>query len=906
MKNKTYLKATFREISKSKGRFIAIVLIILLGSLLYVGIKTAHPVLDYSANEYVKTQNLADLQIISTGGLTADDEKLLTDLKGVTAESGHQLYWANSEKNEVVQAFSYHKEAKLNQLELVSGHLPEKNDEILLDEQAKQFGYHLGDEYLLEDKDQLTQTTFTIVGFVKSPLFINDLERGYTNVGNGTVSYFAYLPEAVFSAKIKSVLYLSFENTQKLATYSEAYKKQMTKNKEMVESLFSKRPKERLEELQTTASQTLAPKILEVEKAEKSLVEGKAQLTAAQKQLDTANSQLENLPSLQQATAKEQLATQQAQLAEQLKEITAQEEKLTEAKRQITQAQTEISELKTPVYSFNKRFDNVGFQEYGSLSGRIDAIADVFPVFFFFVAALITFTTMTRMVEENRREIGTLKALGYGKLEIAEKYIIYSLLAAALGLILGVVIGTNFLPRVIFYLMSDHYIFEKAYIFYVGDAVLKASGAFLIATLGAALFVLLGELREKPAQLLQVKAPKPGKRIFLERITPIWKRLSFNQKVSYRNLFRYKARMWMAIIGIAGCTGLMLAGFGLKDSLTSVTKKQFGPIFDYEAIVTLDKDQLTAENLRTVNKQLQENSQVTSTLPSKNETLEIKEKNKATQNLTLMVPEDSQTFQSYLHLKDSHGKKLALTETGGMITQKTAEFYELKKGDTITVYNSDKDPLLVKISGITANYLGSFLYVSSDYYEKISGENFTPNSFLVKTEKMTKTQEETLAKNLLDTGSVINTNFTSKQIETQDGAMSNLDAVVWILVTLSGVLAFVVLYNLTNINISERVRELSTIKVLGFFNREVTMYIVRENIIFTLLGILGGFGIGRILTHFILEKASMENLVFPLVIKGAAYFYAGGLTILFTIIVMVFTHFKLQHIHMIDALKSNE
>ena len=288
-----------------------------------------------------------------------------------------------------------------------------------------------------------------------------------------------------------------------------------------------------------------------------------------------------------------------------------------------------------------------------------------------------------------------------------------------------------------------------------------------------------------------------------------------------------------------------------------------------------------------------------------NQTVELKQKGQANQKLTMMVPESRKVFDQYLHLKQQ-GKKFTLPEEGAVITQKIAELFELKKGDSLTVYDEDQQPFKIRIANISDNYLGNFLYLSKDYYQKVRGTSFAVNSYLLKSKKMSKSEEEDLSKTLLNSEQVTNTSFISTQIETQEHSMDNLDGIVWIFVVLSGLLAFIVLYNLTNINVSERLRELSTIKVLGFYDREVTSYIFRENFVFTILGILFGYGLGIILTKFILDQASMETITFPLVIRAGAYLLAGGLTILFSVIVMVATHFRLRHINMIDALKSNE
>lgn len=893
MKNKTYMKASFREIFYSKGRFIAIVLIILLGTLLYVGIKATGPILNHSASRYVDRQELSNVQIISTGGLTGADEQIAADIPHAEAESGYQFFYADSEKNQVVKLYSYNKDDQQNQLIVKSGHLPQTENEIVLDEKAQAEGYRLKQTYQIDQPDQLKRKNFKIVGFVQSPIYTSTDERGLSNVGNGGVDFFAYLPEKNFSSEVKSVIYLRFDNVKGLETFGKDYEEKMDGNISQIKKLFADRSKERGMEIREAAEKELQPKKIELNK-------NLAKLEAGQKELDQGQGQLQqqaaSLP-----TGNPQLEEAQQRLETQQKELTANREKLFSAQQQIKDSEKSIAELADPSYTYDQRAENPGFQEYGDLSERIAAIANVFPVFFFFIAALITFTTMTRMVEENRREIGTLKALGYSRFEIAIKYIIYAVSAATLGIVLGSVIGTNTLPRLVFELSSDRYNFPDVEAFYLARPIIQAAIAFLFASLGAALLVLLRELHEKPAELLQPKAPKPGKRIFLERFTPFWSRLSFNQKVSYRNLLRYKSRMIMAVIGIAGCTALMVAGVGLRDSLSSVGAKQFGPIIDYQGIVTLDDQPDTAA----VKKIFAETPQVTDQLATLNQTIELKQKGQANQKLTMMVPSDRHAFKKYVHLKDQN-KHFSLMDDGAVITEKIAEMFQLEKGATLTVYDGDQRSFEVTISHITENYLGNFLYLSKDYYQKVHGEDFVANSYLLKSKGMSQTAEKKLAEQLLSSAQVTNTSFMSTQIDTQEHSMDNLDGIVWIFVVLSGLLAFIVLYNLTNINVSERLRELSTIKVLGFYDREVTAYIFRENIVFTLLGIVCGYGLGIGLTKFILDQASMESIIFPLVIRPGAYLISGGLTILFTVIVMTATHFRLRHINMIDSLKSNE
>lgn len=903
MKNKAYLKASFREISQSKGRFIAIIVIILLGTSLFVGVKSAGPILNHSASQYVDQQHLSNLQLVSTMGLTEADKQLAETIPDAQVETGKQLYYANQEKNEVLQLFSYTKDMKQNQLVLKKGRLPQKENELVLDTQAEKKGYHLGDTYSIDEQDQLKEQTYTIVGFVDSPLFIATTERGAATVGSGTVSYFGYIPETNFKTTLFSVLYFQFDNVKDKDTYSQSYQTQMNKNQAKVEKVFAQRPQQRLAEIKAEAEQKLTAAQQSLDERTVAINAAQSQLSQAQQQIAQQKAAAQLLPSEQQTALLAQVAINENALEKEQTEVTNNLQKLEASRQQMIENQQMIATMSTPTYLFNLRSDNPGFQEYGDLSTRIAAIANVFPVFFFFIAALITFTTMTRMVEENRREIGTLKALGYSKIEIALKYVLYALLAAIMGLIAGTIAGTEALPRIIYALSSERYTLGGVKIYYVSAPIIQAVLAFLFATVGSVLVVLFRELQDRPAQLLQARAPKAGKRIFLEYITPIWSHLNFNQKVSYRNIFRYKSRMVMAIIGIAGCAGLMVAGFGLKDSLSAVTEKQFGPIIDYQAIVTLAEKKAPTEQVTT---QLNQANQVTGHTNIYNESVESRKKGQATQNLTLMIPEERNTFDEYVHLTTVEGKKIQVPTQGAVITEKIAELHQIKQGETVTFYDQKQQPIKVKVVAIVKNYMGNFVYLSKEYYEAQTKQAVQTNALLVKTKAMSNDQETALAKNLLATGDVTNTTYMSTQIQNQKASMANLNAIVIIFVVLSGALAFVVLYNLITINVSERMRELSTIKVLGFYDKEVTLYIVRENILFTVVGILFGYVIGYVLTEFILQQASMDNVIFPLVIHWPAYVISGGLTMLFTMIVMCVTHVKLKHIDMIDALKANE
>lgn len=906
MKQSTYLKASLRELKQSKGRFLSIMLIIFLGVFLFVGVKAAAPSLQYSANQQLSHQQLADIQLISTAGLTKKDEKILNKMTDVLVEPGYILYYADTKKNQVFELLSYNQEAKLNQLSLVAGHLPKAADELVLDARAKKAGYQLGDQLAIDLADDLKQKNYRIVGFVQSPLFVASSERGSAPVGNGSVDYFVYLPEENFKADVYSTLYLQDGQLADLPVYSKDYQKTVEKRVKQLKKALQPRIAERLNEIKSKAQQPIEQAKAKLATAKQQLTNAQQQLTQASEQLKQQQAQVQLLPEgVQKKAATEQITTNLAQLAQQQQALDQQKSELRASEQTLAAQQSKIAALKAPKYLFHTKDENAGVKSYMDLTTQIDGIANVFPVFFFFIAALITFSTMTRMVEENRREIGILKALGYSKLAISKKYVLYASLATIIGIVLGTVAGSNSLPLVINLFLKATYIFNHLHLTYDWLAVTQATIACFFASLGAVLIVLVQELHAKPASLLLPKAPKPGKRILLEYIQPIWSKLSFNQKVSYRNIFRYKSRMIMAIIGIAGCTGLMVAGVGLKNSLESVIDKQFGPIVHYQGLVALNDSE--KQSFQLVNQALADNKKVHKTTQVYLQPLEVKHANEASQSVPLLVFSSQKAQRSFLTLNRLNTTQaLDLPQDGVIITQPLAKSMQLAKGDRLTLTNSEGQDFSVKVSAVANYYVGNYLIASKQFYQKHFAKSYQPNALLLKTQTMSKKQEKQLSKALLATNKVSNVTLITGQIHLQKQMTENLDIVVIIFVVLSGMLALVVLYNLTNINISERIRELSTIKVLGFFNREVTMYIVRENIIFTILGILVGYGIGYILTGFILNQVAMNQVVFPIVIKPLAYLLAGGMTILFTVIVMMITHFRLQRINMIDALKSNE
>ena len=534
---------------------------------------------------------------------------------------------------------------------------------------------------------------------------------------------------------------------------------------------------------------------------------------------------------------------------------------------------------------------NAGFYQYQQDTERIDNVAKVFPLVFFVVAVLVCLTTMTRMVEEERSQIGTLKSLGYKDSAIMFKYILYATLATVIGSIIGVLIGYRLLPDIVFEMYKNMYRLGDIKLSYYSSLTFQGMIIALLCTLGATIYTCRKTLKESPASLLRPTAPSPGKRVFLERITPIWNRLSFSYKVTVRNVFRYKKRFLMTIIGIAGCTGLILAGFGLKDCIVKMVPHQYEDIFSYQATISLDEE-ATEETINTI----KENDKIKDLLQVQEESITIDNKD-INQSVTLVIPEKDPT--GFIKLQDRKTKQHHDLENGIIITEKLATLLDVEENDTLefTGTTSYKE----KISHITENYLFHYIYLPSSSYK-----GTTYNTLLVKTKELTEKEEKKLANELNEIPGVASISFTSSTRHVFDDTMDSFAYVSLILIISAGALAFVVLYNLSSVNISERRRELATIKVLGFYDKEVYQYINRENTILTLIGILLGLGIGNILTMYIIKTCEIDMLMFDPTIAPLSYLYAVLITAAFAILVNIILYFSLKKIDMIESLKSVE
>ena len=651
-----------------------------------------------------------------------------------------------------------------------------------------------------------------------------------------------------------------------------------------------------------------------IQKAQAELTKNEALLKTTKMELNKQNKNYETNKKTAQVEltkAKNTLNQSEKELvANEKKLVKAQEEadkKLQDAEEQIEKAKLKLEGIKKTEWYILDRNQNAGYVSYLQDADRIANIAEVFPLVFFIVAALTSLTSMARMVEEQRVQIGTLKALGYQKIQIASKYIIYASLATIIGGSIGMVVCFKLLPEIVLDMYQMMYTIPIRVIEFDIQYAIMGMLVAILCTVGATIYSCRKALKGSPASLMRPKAPKPGKRVFLEKIPWIWSKLNFTKKVTARNLFRYKKRFLMTIIGVAGCTALIIAGFGLRNAIGSMIPTQYGKIFKYDMQVAL-KDNLTKKQTEEAYQKIAQAEEVQKSAKLLMQAIEITSKSNQ-QSIQLVVPQKVGNLADFIELQNRKlpKQKYQLNDQGVIITEKLAKLLEIKLGDTITLKNKENIEKEVIVAGITENYLLHYIYMAPSYYESLYQEEVRPNIVVAITKDLSEAQEESLGKVILKQEEwVAGVSFLSVSTNIFEEVMENMILVVWILIIAAGLLAFVVLYNLSNANITERIRELATIKVLGFYPKEVFGYIGKEMIILTIIGILVGIVGGAFLTTFIIKTCELDTLMFNPKIEMISYLYGVIITSIFAGIVNIGTYFALRKINMIESLKSVE
>lgn len=630
--------------------------------------------------------------------------------------------------------------------------------------------------------------------------------------------------------------------------------------------------------------------------AEAELEQGKQEIEKNKKEIEAGKAEIEE--------GKVKLEDSKKKLEEGQKAF---DDKFKLAENNIKQKENEIASLSSGKWYIFTREDNPGYTSFAQDADRIDGIASIFPLFFFIVAALVCLTTMTRMVEEERTQIGTFKALGYENKTIAAKYFLYAFFATILGSILGTILGLLILPENIFHAYDVMYKIPYFSIKVSIPIIIIAIIVALLSTCTVAYIVANNELKLNPATLMRPKAPKQGKRILLEKIPFIWKRMNFSSKVTTRNIFRYKARFIMTVLGVAGCTALILAAYGLKDSISVVVPKQYGQIFTYDTMMNL-KYEGTMDEKQNLESVIKSDNRIKSNLMVKQSIFNGGSNNeKDSVQVRLFVPESLEDFSNFVNLIDKKdGKDIELTNDNVVITEKLAKLLDLNVGDTISLFDDGDTNVELKIDGIAENYVYNYVYMSKELYEEKFGENLKLNAVLLKLTEDGKAHEDQVAEDWLEEGEILVVTSTSYLISNFEDMIKSLNSVVVLMIICAAALAFVVLYNLTNINVAERMREIATIKVLGFTDKESANYVYRENIVLSIIGIVLGLVIGIFLSNYIVSTIEMDMVMFGRNIKLLSFIYAAALTLVFTLLVNVAMYRKINNISMVESLKSVE
>lgn len=642
---------------------------------------------------------------------------------------------------------------------------------------------------------------------------------------------------------------------------------------------------------------TLTDRQVQLDDAKRQIADAYAQLADARAELDDARATIEE--------NRQKLADGEIEYADAKADA---EQELADARAELEDAQADLDAIEMPSWYVWDRDNNVSYNSFAGNVTKVEALAGVFPLFFFLVAALVVSTTMTRMIEEERLQIGTMKALGYANGAIMRKYVLYAMTAAVLGALFGLAFGFTVFPSVIWYAYAMMYYVPAFHPVWRWGYALFAGGSLILCTLAVTIATCRSSLKESPADLMRPRAPKAGKRILLERIRPLWRRLSFTYKVTCRNLFRYKRRFWMTVIGVAGCTALLVTGFGISDSINGIMVKQYTDVSQYD-LMTAVTDVADTQSGPVYDYLFAGGSDgaVTSSLATMTEAATQELPDGSTAEVYLMVPQDAAALNDYIDMHERTSRQpTPLGETGVVLTEKLAELLDVKAGDPVTLVNGDGAEGSFTVSGVCENYVSNYVYMSAATYADAFGQEPEWNNILSQLSDDSQQARDAISTELLAMDEVASLTFTEDMMTQVLNMLNSINAVVVMIVVCAAVLALVVLYNLTNINVAERVKEIATIKVLGFYDREVSAYVMRETVALTIIGALFGLAGGIALHRFVIYTVEVDAVMFGRTIDPSSFVYSLALTMLFSLIVNLLMGRKLKHISMVESMKAPE
>ena len=901
MKRKTYWKDLLQSFTGSKGRFLSILTLMMLGSLAVVGLKVASPNMERTAWNYLKDTNTADVTVIGDYGLDQADQAELQTLSGADVEFGYMTDLTLEGSQDAIRIFS--KTEKISKFEVTQGRLPEQEDELALADFWKD-RYQIGQVIYLSQKkgsnSQLKRDSYTITGFVHSPDIFSKSDMGSSASGNGNLVAYGVVTEENFKSYVYTIARLRFASLTDVNPFSSDYEKKLEEEEATLKELVADNGQARLEKMKKDAQKSLDEGKKQLDKAETNLVAGKKRLQEIETRLQAQENQVSQLPEPQKSQVSSQIEEAKEQLKQEKEKLSHAESDFASEKAKWQTSQDEVNALTEPTYHvYNRKSSPTGqgYLMYSNSAMSIRAVGNIFPVVLYAVAAMVTFTTMTRFVDEERTNAGIFKALGYHSKDIIAKFVIYGLFAGTFGTLLGILIGHYVLAPTISHIITERMIVGENQQYFYWTYSCLALGLSLVASVLPAYLVSRRDLHEEAAQLLLPKPPVKGSKILLERITFIWSRLSFTQKVTARNIFRYKQRMLMTIFGVAGSVALLLAGLGIQSSVVGVADRQFKDLQQYQMILSVNTRASDSDKSKLEEKLKSNEIEDYRLIFSKQ--IEEKYAGKAgVQTVTIMVT-DKDDLEPFVHL-EKNGEKLSLS--GGVIlTDKLAQLAGVSVGDNFTI-----DGKTFKVGAITEHYVGHFVYMNQATYEEIYGQAPKMNTYLVQLKDKSEGNTERVAGEFMDQVAVSGLVQNASTIQLFESFANSLNHTMAILVLVSVLLAIVILYNLTNINVAERIRELSTIKVLGFHNKEVTLYIYRETIILSLIGMIVGLVSGFYLHQFLIQMIAPGTFRFQPKVGWEVYLIPVLAVSVILTILGVFVNHYLRKVDMLEALKSVE
>lgn len=898
---KTYRKDLLQSVTTSKGRFLSILTLMMLGSLALVGLKVTSPNMERTAEDYLRKANTLDLAVIADYGLDKEDQDELKTLQGASVEFGYMVDLTVENSEEAIRLYS--KPEGISTFQVTEGRLPEADGEIALADFWKD-SYQIGQTITFskteEGKTVIKSQSFTIIGFVQSGEILSQEDLGGASSGNGSLAGYGVIVASQFDTEVYSIARVRYDDLKNLDAFSSDYRSKRDQHQEDLQNLLADNGQKRLASIKANGQKSLDDGKEQLQTVESNLQKGKSQLEQAESRLKTQEEQVTALPEPQKSQAKEQLTKAKEELATEKEKIAQTESNLAKEKEKLEQHQKELYELAEPTYHVYNRQTmpgGQGYLMYNNASASIRSVGNIFPVVLFMVAAMVTFTTMTRFVDEERTNAGIFKALGYQNKDIVAKFVLYGFLAGTVGTVLGTLLGHYLLAGVISDVITAGMVVGKSQEYFYWSYSLLALALSWVSSVLPAYLVARRELHDEAAQLLLPKPPVKGSKILLERLSFIWSRLSFTHKVTARNIFRYKQRMLMTIFGVAGSVALLFAGLGIQSSVGGVVERQFEQIQQYQMIVA-EKSSVTEQEKADLESALQaEPIHAYQKIYSKSIEKDFKGK-AGLQTITIMVT-SRENFKPFIALEEN-GQEVQVTD-GAVVSQKLAQLEGITVGDKLELDGKE-----IRVAAISENYVGHFVYLNRATYEQVYDTSPKDNTYLVKLKEPTPSNTEKEAAVFMKKTAVSGVVQNATAIQLFESVANSLNKTMAILVLVSVLLAIVILYNLTNINVAERIRELSTIKVLGFHNKEVTLYIYRETMVLSFVGIVLGLVAGYYLHQFLIQMISPATILFyPRVSWEVSALPIVAVTVILALLGLFVNH-HLRKVDMLEALKSVE